>query len=67
MNIEQVRQLNDEELEAKLRELSEEQADLRIQASLAPIENPMRLREIRKTIARIKTVQNEREAEKVNV
>ncbi len=67
MDIEEVRQLNDEELRAKLRELKEEQANLRVQLSLAPIDNPMRIKEIRKTIARIKTVQNQREAELENV
>ena len=67
MDIEEVRRMNDEELRAKLDDLRHEQANLRVQSALAPSENPMRIVEIRKTIARIKTVQNEREDERANV
>ncbi len=67
MDIDEVRNMNDEELRAKLEELRQEKANLRVQSALAPPENPMRIVEIRKTIARIKTVQNEREDERANV
>ncbi|MFB6226829.1 MAG: 50S ribosomal protein L29 [bacterium] len=63
MDIETIRQMNDEELKAKLKELKDEQAELRMQKVVAPPENPMRIRHIRKSIARIKTVQRERELE----
>lgn len=61
MNIEKVRQMNNEELQAKLTELMEEQANLRMQKAVTTLEDPMRLKTIRRTIARIKTVFRERE------
>jgi large subunit ribosomal protein L29 len=63
MDIDEVRKLNDEELTAKLDELKEEQANLRMQKAVTTLENPMRLKTIRRTIARIKTVLRERELE----
>ncbi len=53
--------LADEELERKLRELEEELFNLRFQKAAGQLEKPMRLREIRKDIARIKTIQRQRE------
>ncbi|MFP4686615.1 MAG: 50S ribosomal protein L29 [bacterium] len=66
MDIEQIRQMNDEELRAKKRELKEELGNLRMQKSVAPLENPMRSPEIRKTIARINTIENERESQEAS-
>ncbi len=66
MDIKRIRQMNDEELSAKKRELKEEIGNLRMQKSVAPLENPMRLPEIRKTIARINTVETERESQEAN-
>lgn len=63
MEIEDVRNRNDEELRAKLNELKQEQANLRMQKAVTTLENPMRLKNIRRTIARIKTVFREREME----
>lgn len=63
MDIEEIRKMNDEELTAKKRDLKEEQANLRMQQSVAPLEDPSRIRKIRRTIARINTVQNERNSE----
>ncbi len=62
MDIEKIRRMNDEELSAKLEELYEEKANIRIQSALAPLENPMRIQHLRRTVAKIKTVQTEREA-----
>lgn len=63
MDIEKVRQMNNEELRAKLTELMEEQANLRMQKAVTTLEDPMRLKTIRRAIARIKTVFRERELE----
>lgn len=63
MDIETIRQMTDEELDSKLEDLKNEQAEIRMQKVVAPPENPMRIREIRKSIARIKTVKRERELE----
>ena len=50
-----------DELAAKVRELKEELFNLRFQMATGQLDNPMRLREVRKDIARTKTVLREKE------
>jgi len=52
---------SDMELDNKLSELKEELFNLRFQMATGQLENPMRIREVRKNIARVKTIQRERE------
>lgn len=66
MDIDEIRGMTDEQLEAKLEELKEEKSEIRMQQVVAPPENPMRQREIRRTIARIKTVLRERELQEAS-
>lgn len=66
MDIEEIRGMTDEQLEAQLEELKEEKSEIRMQKVVAPPENPMRTREIRRTIARIKTVLRERELQEAS-
>ncbi|HEX6970864.1 MAG TPA: 50S ribosomal protein L29 [Limnochordia bacterium] len=61
MKAREVRELSAEELERKLADLKEELFNLRFQAATGQLENPMRMREVRRDIARVKTVQRERE------
>ena len=61
MKVEQIREWDEIELEARLKELKEEQFKLRFTASLMEIENPSLIKSIRRDIARIKTVLRERE------
>ena len=49
------------ELDKKVAGLKEELFNLRFQLATGQLENPMRIREVKKTIARIKTVQREEE------
>ena len=63
INIKEIRDKSNDELVKCVDELKEELFDLRFQKATGQIDNPMRIREIRKTIARIKTVQTEREKE----
>lgn len=50
------------ELNTKVSELKERELfNLRFQLATGQLENPMRIREVKKTIARIKTVQREEE------
>jgi large subunit ribosomal protein L29 len=56
-----LRDLTQEELNNKIVELKEELFNLRFQLATGQLENPMRLREVRKTIARTHTVLRERE------
>ncbi len=57
----EVRELNDQELEARIAELQEERFRLRLRAATQPLEQPHRLRDLRKDIARMKTVLTERQ------
>lgn len=61
MKVEEIRQWDGTELEARLKELKEEQFKLRFQASMMQLENPSLVKKIRRDIARIKTVLRERE------
>ena len=60
MKIKEIRQLSDQELQAKLQELKAELFNLRVQAVTGGLENPMRIRIVRKEIAKIKTIESER-------
>ena len=61
MNVNDIRNLSAAELNTKVSELKEELFNLRFQLATGQLENPMRIREVKKTIARIKTVQREEE------
>jgi len=50
----------DDQLQEQLGELKREQFNLRFQAATNQLEKPSRTREVRRDIARIKTLQNER-------
>jgi large subunit ribosomal protein L29 len=56
-----LRDLTKDELTRKIGELKEELFNLRFQLATGQLENPMRIREVRKTIARTQTVLRERE------
>jgi large subunit ribosomal protein L29 len=58
--IEDLKGKSDDQLTDELAELKREQFNLRFQAATNQIEKPSRVREVRRTIARIKTLQNER-------
>jgi large subunit ribosomal protein L29 len=57
----QVREMGPEELKTKEKELSEQLFRLRVQQSIGQLENAIKLREIRRDIARIKTVLREKQ------
>lgn len=61
MKAKNLRDLTQDELNSKIIELKEELFNLRFQLATGQLENPMRLREVRKTIARTHTVLRERE------
>ncbi len=54
----------DDELSTQLGELKREQFNLRFQAATNQLEKPSRIREVRRDIARIKTLQSARAAAK---
>ena len=57
---EDLRTRTDDQLNEQLVELKREQFNLRFQAATNQLEKPSRVREVRRTIARIKTLQTER-------
>ena len=61
MKVNEIRNLSTAELTEKVAGLKEELINLRFQLATGHLENPMRIREVKKTIARIKTVQREEE------
>ena len=63
MNIKEIREMSNDELLKTLDEFKKELFDLRFQRATGSIDNPMRIRELRKSIARILTVLKERESE----
>lgn len=60
--VEDLRTKSDDQLTAQLTELKREQFNLRFQAATNQLEAPSRIREVRRTIAQIKTLQTERAA-----
>ena len=56
-----IREMTGDELTMKEKELKEELFNLRFQLATGALENPMRLKEVRKDIARTKTVLREME------
>jgi len=50
----------DDQLATQLSDLKREQFNLRFQAATNQLEKPSRVREVRRTIARIKTLQSDR-------
>ena len=63
MNIKEVREKSSKDLQKSLEEMKVELFDLRFARATGSIENPMRIRELKKSIARILTVLHERESE----
>ena len=61
MKINEIRDMSAADLDKKLAELKEELFNLRFQMATGQCENPMKIREIKKSIARIKTVQRQNE------
>jgi large subunit ribosomal protein L29 len=50
----------DDQLQQQLIDLKREQFNLRFQSATNQLEKPSRVREVRRTIARIRTLQNQR-------
>ena len=58
--IDDLKTKTDDQLNDELVELKREQFNLRFQAATNQLEKPSRVREVRRTIAQIKTLQNQR-------
>ena len=60
MKVKEIREMSNQELEEKMKELKEELFNLRFQLATGQLENVMRIQEVRRGIARVKTVLREK-------
>ena len=63
MKANEIRKLSTEEINKKIAESKEELFNLRMKQATGSLENPSRIRDLRKTVARLKTILKEREIE----
>lgn len=61
MKVNEIRDMSADERADKIKSLKEELFNLRFQKATGQLENPMRIREVKRSIAQIKTVQREAE------
>ena len=59
--IQKIRDMSIEEMDARVEDLKKELFNLRFQSAINQLENPMRLKAVRKEIAVVKTILRERE------
>ena len=62
MKVEEIRELDVEMLRTREKELDDQLFRLRIQKSMGQLEAPAKVREVRKDLARIKTILKEKSA-----
>lgn len=61
LKIKELRELSNKELETKIREAKKELFNLRMKQSTGTLEKPSKIKELRKDVARMKTIMRERE------
>ena len=59
MKVNEIRDMSKDEQSEKLKSLKEELFNLRFQKATGQLENPMRIREVKRSIAQVKTIQRE--------
>lgn len=62
MKTNEIRKMSAEELDAKLKELKSELFNLRFQHAINQLENPHRIADVKKDIARVMTILREKNA-----
>ena len=65
MELKKMREMKDVELNAELEKMKKELFNLRFQHVTGQLENPVKMREVKRNIARVKTIIREKELEKV--
>ena len=61
MKAEEIREMTDADIRTRIGEMEEERFRLKFRSATETLEDPLRLRTIRRDIARLKTIQRERE------
>ena len=62
MKTNEIRQMSSQDLEKKLKELKQELFNLRFQHAINQLDNPHKIADVKKDIARVKTILNEKNA-----
>ena len=65
MELKKMRELTEVELKAELEKMKKELFNLRFQHATGQLDNPVKMRELKKDIARVKTIIREKELAKV--
>jgi len=65
MELKKMREMTEVELAAELEKMKKELFNLRFQHVTGQLENPVKMREVKRNIARVKTIMREKELEKV--
>lgn len=63
MKAKEIREMTQQELNEQLSSIKEELFNLRFQQATGQLENPLRIKEIKKDYARVKTILRQRELE----
>ena len=66
MELKKMREMTEAELNAELLKMKKDLFNLRFQHVTGQLENPIKMRETKRDIARVKTIIREKELEKVN-
>ncbi len=61
MRAEEIRELGDTDIDQQINELSDQLFDLRMRSAYEEMEDPNKIRHLRRDIARLKTIKRERE------
>jgi large subunit ribosomal protein L29 len=60
MKVKEIKELTMEELDQQLQDIKKERFNLQLQQVSGQLENSARVKELRRTVARIKTIQNQK-------
>jgi large subunit ribosomal protein L29 len=63
MKVKELKEMTMEELENQLGDIKKEQFNLKLQQVSGQLENPARMKELRRTVARIRTIQTAKKVE----
>jgi large subunit ribosomal protein L29 len=60
MKVNDLKEMTMDELDQQLQDIKKEQFNLKVQQVSGQLENPARIKDLRRTVARIKTIQNQK-------
>jgi large subunit ribosomal protein L29 len=63
MRSDEIREMSNDDITARIKDLEEEQFRLRFRSATEPLEDPLRLRVIRRDLARLKTILREQQVQ----